>query len=87
MTKIAAEKARNSLATGLYDKMFGQMMHIINNHLSSSSVNYSIGILDIAGFGKMTMFFLLRIYYYYLQINTEIKYCFFRIFNRESKHV
>ncbi|XP_055307476.1 myosin heavy chain 95F-like [Sitodiplosis mosellana] len=50
LTTIASEKARDSLATGLYGKMFGQMMQIINNHLSSSSVNYSISILDIAGF-------------------------------------
>lgn len=57
LTKIFAEKARNSLATGLYAGMFGQMMQIINSHLLSSSENYSIGILDIAGFGKLKRFY------------------------------
>lgn len=57
LTKIAAEKSRDILAAGLYDKMFGQIIKIINKHLSPSSINYSIGILDIAGFGELTIFF------------------------------
>lgn len=52
LVKHAAEKARNSLAMGLYEKLFQQIVIQINVQLSSSSSASSIGILDIAGFGK-----------------------------------
>lgn len=51
-----AEKARDSLARGLYDKLFRQITEHVNNHLSpNASNNISIGILDIAGFGKLSI--------------------------------
>lgn len=55
LTKIAAEKARDCLAMGLYEKLFRQIMLHMNARFSLSSSSpsstYSIGILDIAGFG------------------------------------
>lgn len=54
-TKSAAEKARDCLAMGLYENLFRQIMQRINAHCSLTSTTslptYSIGILDIAGFG------------------------------------
>lgn len=52
LSKCAAEKSRNNLAKGLYDKLFGEIMQHVNHHLSCSSSNNTIGILDIAGFGR-----------------------------------
>lgn len=55
LTKISAEKARDCVTIGLYNKMFDQIMEQINKHLSSSESQFSIGILDIAGFGKQKL--------------------------------
>lgn len=56
-TETAAEKARDSLAKSLYDKIFGQIMQHINDHLSPSSYNnHSISILDIPGFGRFNIY-------------------------------
>lgn len=51
LSKIAAEKSRDTLAKGLYDKLFSVLMQHINRQFSPSASDYSIGILDIAGFG------------------------------------
>lgn len=57
LTKIAAEKTRDCLAMGLYENLFRQIMLHINSRFSSSSLpTYSIGILDIAGFGMSKIF-------------------------------
>lgn len=53
----AAEKGRDSLAKGLYNKLFGHIIQHINGRLSVSSSNNSIGILDIAGFGRFQLFY------------------------------
>ncbi|XP_055308313.1 myosin heavy chain 95F-like [Sitodiplosis mosellana] len=51
LSKTAAENTKDGLAKLVYEKLFGQIMQFINNHLfQSSSSNHSIGILDIAGF-------------------------------------
>lgn len=63
MTKVAAERARDCLAKGIYARLFRQMMLQINSRslsLSSTST-YSIGVLDIAGFGIYTIFHLISI--------------------------
>lgn len=52
VVKSAAENLRDSLAKGLYEKLFGEIMKKINERFSSSLCSYSIQILDIAGFGK-----------------------------------
>lgn len=49
----AAQKLRDSLAKGLYDKIFSQIVQRINERLSHPSSINSIGILDIAGFDKI----------------------------------
>lgn len=49
--KAGAEKLRDSLAKGLYEKLFREILQKINDHLAPCSSNNSIGILDIAGFG------------------------------------
>lgn len=71
MTKIAAEKARDSLASGLYDKIFDQLIKIINKHLSPSSDDDSVGILDIAGFGELIFTPHIAIYMNTQQIGSE----------------
>lgn len=38
LAKSSAEKARNSLASGLYEELFRQIMQYINYNLSTSSV-------------------------------------------------
>lgn len=58
LTKDAAEKTRDSLAMGLYGKLFAEIMQKMNNHLSSPPSIHSIGILDIAGFGKFKIIFI-----------------------------
>lgn len=58
MDKTSAAKTRDSLACGLYDEIFHQMMNHVNSSLSpSTSTDVSIGILDIAGFGKIYSLF------------------------------
>lgn len=52
MLKESAEKFRDSLAKGLYDELFRKMMSHINHSTSFATPVYSIGILDIAGFGE-----------------------------------
>lgn len=63
LTKHASEKTRNSLAKGLFENLFRELVQYMNEYNSSSlSTMYSIGILDIAGFG---------IYYFiYISLNS-----------------
>lgn len=55
----AAERAKDSLAKGLYNKLFEHIVSNINEainvHSMVQSSENSIGILDIAGFGKRNL--------------------------------
>lgn len=69
LTKMAAEKARDCLVMGLYEKLFGQIMLLINDRstsfssfASSSSSTCTIGILDIPGFGKYKIYGFIMFY-------------------------
>lgn len=64
LLKAAAEKLRDSLAKGLYEKLFREILQKINDHLAPCSSNNSIGILDIAGFGVYKILSSLTIIYY-----------------------
>lgn len=56
LTKYAAEKKRNSLAKGLFEKIFRDLVQCINDYNSSPlPTMYTIGIMDIAGFGMYTL--------------------------------
>lgn len=59
---------------GLYEQLFEQIVTHINAQLSFAS-NYSIGILDIAGFGKcknlFNYFYLLYILFFFSEYLTE----------------
>lgn len=48
----AAEKARDSLAKGLYNELFCRIIQHINNYHATYASVYSVGIMDIAGFGR-----------------------------------
>lgn len=53
MTQYASQKARDTLAEYLYDKLFHKIMQNINNAIAPQSPPvHSISIIDIAGFGE-----------------------------------
>lgn len=81
LAKSSAEKARNSLASGLYEELFRQIMQYINYNLStSSSDDISIGILDIAGFGRTKIS---SLFYFVIQmLSIYAKVCCIPYLNR-----
>lgn len=57
VSKEIAEKMRDYLAKELYDELFRKIMTHINDRSSSATSVYSIGILDITGFGMCGVFY------------------------------
>lgn len=57
LTKVNAEKSRDNLAKDLYEQLFREIMQHINHQFSYPLSDYSVGILDIAGFGKSIVLF------------------------------
>ena len=60
MKLYEAVGARDALAKTLYSKLFDYIVHIINKSIPFSSSHYYIGVLDIAGFGKLCDHTLIR---------------------------
>lgn len=56
LTQIEAERVRDGLSKGLYEKLFSQIIRFINDRFSPAYSKDSIGILDVAGFGGFEMF-------------------------------
>lgn len=50
-----AHNARDALAKALYSRLFDRIVANINQSIPFSSSTYYIGVLDIAGFGKMKL--------------------------------
>lgn len=53
-----ADKVTETLAKLLYEHLFRQVLSIVNEKISFGSPKFSVGILDIAGFGKLNIFHL-----------------------------
>lgn len=70
--KVASEKLRDSLAKGLYEKLFREILQKINGHLAPCSSNNSISILDIAGFGAYKILYSLLFYIILFKANNHI---------------
>lgn len=48
-----ANNAKDALAKAIYNKMFDYIVQSINKSIPCQSSSYYIGVLDIAGFGKL----------------------------------
>lgn len=57
--------ARDALAKAVYSRLFDYIVRRINESIPSSASAYYIGVLDIAGFGKLK-YFLLSLYDHYI---------------------
>ena len=57
-----ANNARDALAKAVYSRLFDYIVHRINTSIPFQASAYYIGVLDIAGFGKFTIYFLLVLY-------------------------
>jgi len=50
---VEAQNARDALAKAIYAKLFDHIVHRVNQSLPFTSSKSYIGVLDIAGFGKL----------------------------------
>lgn len=48
-----ANNARDALAKAIYIRLFDHVVHRINKSIPFQASSYYIGVLDIAGFGKL----------------------------------
>lgn len=49
-----ANNARDALAKAIYSRLFDHVVYRINKSIPFKASSYYIGVLDIAGFGKMS---------------------------------
>lgn len=49
-----ANNARDALAKALYSRLFDYIVTLINQSIPFQASSYYIGVLDIAGFGKLS---------------------------------
>jgi len=52
---VEAQSARDALAKAIYARLFDYIVFRVNQSLPFSSSKSYIGVLDIAGFGKLTI--------------------------------
>lgn len=55
-----ANNARDALAKAVYSRLFDYIVHRINASIPFQASAYYIGVLDIAGFGKWKLNFIVR---------------------------
>lgn len=68
LSKHAAIKSRNNFAKRLYNCLFGKIVEVINEKTDFQNATSSIGVLDIAGFGRKFFFVV-----FFTLININIK--------------
>lgn len=56
LKQYEANNARDALAKAIYGKLFDDIVNRINMSIPSKASSYYIGVLDIAGFGRKSIF-------------------------------